>query len=91
MQRGYINPIFFFLLLLLKRFGKLDRWLFYFPDRTPAHHCLLHPSDALTRTPLEVKEPVDVGWPPSYHPPNSRSDPNSLPSSLVREPGLAKS
>lgn len=66
-QRGYVNPMFL-LPLLLKHFGKLDRWLFYSPDRTPAH-CLLHPSDALTRTPLEVKEPVDVGWPLSYHPP----------------------
>lgn len=83
-QRGYI---IFFPSFFSQHFVKVDGWLFCSPDRTPAH-CLLHP---LAPTPLEVKEPLDVGWPLSYHPPHSPSDPNSLPSSLVREPGLAKS
>lgn len=48
-------------------FKILNKWTVSFaisPDHTPAHHLLLRLNDAHSHTPLEVKEPVDVGWPP---------------------------
>lgn len=65
------------------------------PDHTPVHHhhhrlpTLLHLNDAHSRTPLEVKEPVDVA--PSQrltHSPPSRQaiGPRSLASPLLPAP-----
>lgn len=48
-------------------FNILNKWTVSFtisPDHTPAHHLLLRLNDAHSHTPLEVKEPVDVGSPP---------------------------
>ena len=76
-QRGYIVCLFFF---FFKFFNNWTVRALHSPDHTPVHR-LLHLTH--THTPLEVKEPVDVGSPlsstPCYSPPScSAIGPDSL-------------